>query len=95
MTITMIDGLLPCARCKGRFPPEAFHRNRRLSTGYDCYCRDCRNAYCREWLEKQPEGWKRERTARTREWEKKNPEARARHLAASLARKASTREANP
>jgi hypothetical protein len=76
MVIVAIEGLLPCARCKDYFPPGQFHRNKALSTGRDCYCKACRNAYTREWLARQPPEYLQMRKRRQRSGKGPQEEAR-------------------
>lgn len=81
-----------CARCRDRFPPEAFHRNKTAKTGRDSYCKGCRNAYLQEWIAKQPPEWRKMRAERTRAWEQANLE-RKREYQRDYARRRRARKA--
>lgn len=36
-----------CPNCKRTLPLDAFHKNKRLSTGRSTYCKECHNARSR------------------------------------------------
>jgi hypothetical protein len=49
----VIDGHKECSRCGRRLPVEQFTPKPRLSSGYDSWCRACRNENLRAWRAKR------------------------------------------
>lgn len=49
-----MDGKV-CNVCGEHKPLDAFNRNKRIKDGYSNRCRECANAYLREWCRNNPE----------------------------------------
>lgn len=44
-----------CRKCGRELPIENFHINKSLKGGHDNTCRECKNAYSKEWAKKNRE----------------------------------------
>ena len=67
--------LQTCSKCGQSKPVEAFSRSARAPSGYLRQCKDCKNAYLREYLANSED---QRRKARKRQWEwRQDPENRA------------------
>ncbi len=49
----VVRGLKTCTRCRQMLPLEKFTPKPHLSSGYDSWCRPCRNENLRAWRAKR------------------------------------------
>lgn len=59
-----------CTKCKVIKSTNSFCKNRKMKDGFCCHCRECLNAYLREWNKKNRDKC----TLYAYKWRKKNPE---------------------
>lgn len=61
-----------CTKCGRELPIENFHINKSLKGGHDNTCKECKNAYAKEWQKKNKEKKKAQKIENERiEFEKK------------------------
>lgn len=61
-----------CSKCGRELPIEKFYTNKSLKGGYDNCCKECKNAYQKEWQKKNREKKKAQKIENERvEFEKK------------------------
>lgn len=61
-----------CTKCGRELPIENFHINKSLKGGHDNTCRECKNAYAKEWQKQNREKKKAQKIEEERvEFEKK------------------------
>lgn len=73
-----------CPRCAQEQALEGFSRDRRRPDGHDVYCKQCRKAATKRWVQENPErhaakkrGDPEAEKARNRRWREANPEKAA------------------
>lgn len=61
-----------CRKCGRELPTENFYKNHTCKDGFDTICKDCKNAYQKEWQKKNKEKKNAQKIANERvEFEKK------------------------
>lgn len=61
-----------CSKCGRELPIENFYTNKSLKGGHDNCCKECKNAYSREWARRRAEKKRTEKIENERiEFEKK------------------------